>query len=93
LVDVTIEPRPSKRATIEAFYRALDAPEWAAANLDGLADILRDLSWRPVGPIRLQWRVDPDLPLADLDAIHDVVASAVVESARSPHPLSMQVLG
>jgi hypothetical protein len=43
----------SKRAAIAEFYRAVEAPAWAAPNLDGLADVLGDLSWLP--PARSPW--------------------------------------
>lgn len=36
---------------IAAIYVQLDAPSWAATNLDALADVLRDLSWLPEGPV------------------------------------------
>ncbi len=52
-MQVRIEPRPSKRETIEAIYQAVRAPSWAAPNLDALADILRDLSWLDPGPVEL----------------------------------------
>jgi hypothetical protein len=88
---VPVPPRPSKRATITAIYAGLGAPDWAAPNLDGLADVLRDLSWREPGPVTLHWQVDPQLPVADLDAIHDVIAAAAAETARSPRPVRLVV--
>jgi hypothetical protein len=92
-VQVRIEPRPSKRTTIEAIYRAVAAPQWAAPNLDALADVLRDLSWRVPGPVELDWQIDPLLPDTDLEQIHDVLAAAVAESAGGAHPLSLHVSG
>jgi hypothetical protein len=88
-----ITPRPSKLETIEEIYRAVGAPGWAALNLDALADILRDLSWLPSGPVELDWVVSPELPDADLEAIHDVLAAAVGESVGGAHPLSLRVRG
>jgi hypothetical protein len=88
-----IAPRPSKQETIEAIYHAVGAPGWAAPNLDALADILRDLSWLPPGPVELDWMVSPDLPDADLESIHDVLAAAVGESVGGAHPLSLRVRG
>lgn len=88
---VRIEPAATKRATIAAIYAALAAPEWAALNLDALADILRDLSWRAPGPLELDWRISADLPDADLAAIHDVLAAAVAESAGHRNPLTLRV--
>ncbi len=90
---VHVEPRPSKRETIEAIYAAVGAPAWAAPNLDALADVLRDLSWRPDGPIELDWQIDPELPEADTTAIADVLAAAVGESVGGAHPLSLRVHG
>ena len=90
-MDVHIGPRPTKRAVIEAIYAAVDAPKWAAPNLDALADVLRDLSWRASGPLQLDWQLDPALPDADLRAIHDVLAAAVGESVGGSHPLSLRV--
>jgi Barstar (barnase inhibitor) len=87
-----IPPRPTKRDTIQAIYDAVRAPNWAAPNLDALADILRDLSWLPPGPVNLEWQVAPDLPAPDVDAIHDVLIAAVAESARSAHPLTLRVM-
>ncbi len=46
------------REAIRAIYRQVDAPDWAAPNLDALADVLRDLSWLPPGPVSI---VLPDL--------------------------------
>ena len=92
-VQVHVGPRPSKRATIEAIYAEVGAPAWAAANLDALADVLRDLSWRPPGPIELDWEVDPGLPDDDATAIADVLAAAVGESVGGAHPLSLRVHG
>jgi hypothetical protein len=88
---VRIEPATSKRATIAAIYAALGAPDWAAPNLDALADILRDLSWRDPGPLELDWHICADLPDADLTAIHDVLAAAVAESAAGRNPLTLRV--
>jgi hypothetical protein len=38
---------------IAAIYVQVGAPSWAAANLDALADVLRDLAWLPEGPVQL----------------------------------------
>jgi hypothetical protein len=92
-VHVLIAPRPSKRETIAAIYEAVGAPAWAAPNLDALADVLRDLSWREPGPLELDWQIDPLLPGADLEQIHDVLAAATAQSAGGAHPLSLRVHG
>ena len=49
----TVEESSTKADAIRAIYRAVDAPDWAAPNLDALADVLRDLSWLPPG--RSSW--------------------------------------
>jgi hypothetical protein len=85
-----VDPASDKQATIAAIYRAIDAPAWAAPNLDALADVLRDLSWREPGAVLLDWQVSPALPAADLAAIHDVLVASVTESARSAHPLTLR---
>ncbi len=90
-MQVRIEAAPTKQATIEAIYAALDAPTWAAPNLDALADILRDLSWLDAGPIELDWHVAPELPDGDLRQLHDVLAAAVGESVGGRTPLSLRV--
>jgi barstar (barnase inhibitor) len=87
---VRIEPADTKRATIVAIYSALGAPDWAAPNLDALADVLRDLSWREPGPLELDWHISAELPDADLTAIHDVLAAAVAESATGRNPLTLR---
>ena len=92
-MQVRIEPRPSKRETIKAIYQAVHAPSWAAPNLDALADILRDLSWLEPGSLELDWRVDPQLPAADLDQIHDVLIAAIAEGVGGAHPLSLRLGG
>jgi hypothetical protein len=59
-----VAPAATKRDAIGAIYAAVQAPQWAAPNLDGLIDVLRDLSWLPPGPVvlhrpepgRLPWR-------------------------------------
>jgi hypothetical protein len=86
-----VDARATRRETIQQFYAALDAPAWAAANLDALADVLRDLSWRPPGRIELEWHVSPELPVADLDAIHNVLLTAIAEG-HTRHPLTLRVI-
>ncbi len=92
-MQVRIEPRPSKRETIVAIYQAVRAPSWAAPNLDALADILRDLSWLDPGPVELDWQVDPQLPAADLDQIHDVLIGVIAEAVGGAHPLALRLHG
>jgi Barstar (barnase inhibitor) len=54
----------SKREAIAEFYRAVEAPSWAAPNLDGLADVLNDLSWLPTGEITLAWVAAARCPMS-----------------------------
>jgi hypothetical protein len=75
------------RAVIADLYRQVDAPGWAAANLDGLADILRDLSWLPDGPVEITVPPLGEVPRSERHALLDVLQRAVDESATSPHPL------
>jgi hypothetical protein len=67
---------------IRAVYAQVRAPAWAAANLDALADVLRDLSWLPEGPVVV------DLP-AD-ERVAAVLRRAVAETAAGPRPLRLQ---
>jgi hypothetical protein len=77
----------TKPDAIGAVYRQVHAPDWAAANLDGLADILRDLSWLPAGPVEIRTPVvsDPE-EQRSLDA---VLARAADESAGSARPIRL----
>ncbi|HEV7191799.1 MAG TPA: hypothetical protein VGN35_01240 [Jatrophihabitantaceae bacterium] len=75
------------RAVISDIYRQVAAPSWAAPNLDGLADVLRDLSWLPEGPVDIAVPDLDGLPHRDRVALLGVLRRAVAESAVSPHPL------
>jgi hypothetical protein len=80
----------SKTDAIAAIYAQVAAPEWAARNLDALADVLRDLSWLPEGPVRL---VLPDLDgLTDDErhAVLSVLARAVTESIGAQRPVQIR---
>ena len=71
-----------KPEAIRAIYAAVDAPDWAAPNLDGLIDVLRDLSWLPPGPVVLH------LPAGDLpEGVMDALATAEEETAGSDRPV------
>jgi hypothetical protein len=60
---------------IADIYRQVNAPSWAAANRDALADVLRDLSWLPPGPVTIRVRpVDQTLLGAVLDAAQQETA-------------------
>jgi Barstar (barnase inhibitor) len=80
----------TKRGAISAIYAAVDAPDWAAPNLDGLADVLRDLSWLPPGRVTLVWRPSPQLSRGIRASIEEVLCTAVAESATSDHPLRIK---
>jgi len=79
----------SRRAAIESIYASVRPPEYAAANLDALADVLRDLSWLPEGPVVIDFRPDPELSEEDRAAIAAVLRHAVTETARSPRPVRL----
>ena len=81
----------AKRAAISAIYRQVAAPDWAAPNLDALADVLRDLSWLPAGPVRV---TAPDLTLLAAVERADLLVAlwrAVVESAGTSHPVTVEI--
>ncbi len=79
----------TRRAAIRSLYERVQAPDWAAPNLDGLADVLRDLSWLPPGPVALAWSPDPGLSSADRRAIEAVLRHAVDETADGPRPVRL----
>ncbi|SDJ06576.1 Barstar (barnase inhibitor) [Frankineae bacterium MT45] len=84
-----IAPAGGKSETITAIYQAVEAPSWARPNLDALADVLRDLSWLPEGPLELRWSISPDLAEADRVAIASVLAQSSQQSADSPRPFTV----
>lgn len=78
------------RAAIRDLYAQVHAPRWAAPNLDGLADVLRDLSWLPAGPVTLTL---PDLAALDDDARKALLltlARAVDESVDAERPVRVR---
>lgn len=84
---MTDAPSPLRRA-IAAIYDQVAAPGWVAPNLDGLADVLRDLSWLPDGEVVI---TVSDLPLdaggPDADRLRLVLERAVRDSAHGTHPI------
>ncbi|WP_320669610.1 barstar family protein [Patulibacter defluvii] len=52
-------------ALMRAFARDLPTPAGFGANWDALADVLRDLSWRPADGYRLELRGAGPLTVAD----------------------------
>ena len=79
-----------KVEVINAIYRQVDAPSWAAPNLDALADVLRDLSWLPAGPVELELPPLDDLDEADRRALLLTVARAVDDSVESARPVRIR---
>lgn len=69
---------------IADIYRQVDAPEWAAPNLDALADVLRDLSWLPAGPIALDV---PQLAGPDDARLRGVLWQVAEETGNGPRPI------
>jgi hypothetical protein len=69
---------------ILAIYLQVGAVEWPAVNLDALADVLRDLSWLPVGPVNL---VVPDLAEPDATQLRAVLWQVAGETADGPRPI------
>lgn len=80
--------RDGLRAAIADVYGQLRAPDWAAPNLDGLADVLRDLGWLPPGPVTV--RV-PAAAGADLARLVTVLVDAERDSAGGERPVRVLV--
>ena len=68
---------------VRAVYAQVGAPQWAAPNLDALADVLRDLSWLPSGPVTVQVAGDTPQP------VQTVLARAVAETADTSRPIRL----
>jgi len=73
------------RPAIEDVYRQVAAPSWARPNLDGLADVLRDLSWLPHGPVRVE--LPPRLGGVSAARLREVLDAAERETAAGPRPV------
>jgi barstar (barnase inhibitor) len=69
---------------IGAIYLQVDAPDWAAANLDALVDVLRDLSWLPEGPVQV---TIPEISEPVAGQLRTVLWQIVAETARGPRPV------
>jgi hypothetical protein len=80
----------AKADAIRTIYGQVGAPEWAAPNLDGLADVLRDLSWLPERPVHLTLPDLRGLPDDERAALLHVLAEAVTESIASARPVRIQ---
>jgi hypothetical protein len=75
------------RDAIRAVYGQVSAPGWAAPNLDGLADVLRDLSWRPEGDVLVALPDLIDLAPEDARRLVAVLLQAVAETIDGPRPI------
>jgi hypothetical protein len=84
-----VAPATTKRDAVGAIYAAVQAPEWAAPNLDGLIDVLRDLSWLPPGPVVLHWPDAGRLPAEDERAIRAALDIVTADTAQTDRPVSV----
>ena len=82
-----------RREIIAELYRQVGAPDWAAPNLDGLADVLRDLSWLPEGPVTILLPRLRDMAVPEREMMLRVLAAAVTESVGSARPLHVIAAG
>ncbi len=82
-----VDPASDKPALLAAIYRALDAPAYAGANYDALADIVGDLGWLPPGPVRLVWTPASSLPSAVRAEVSEILTEAVAATAGTDRPL------
>lgn len=89
-MDRWVAPATTKRDAIGAIYAAVQAPAWAAANLDGLIDVLRDLSWLPPGPVVLHRPDAGELPADDERAIRAALDIVVEETTQTDRPVSVE---
>ena len=80
----------AKADVIRTIYGQVGAPAWAAPNLDGLADVLRDLSWLPERPVHLTLPELSGLRADERTALLRVLAEAVTESIASARPVRIQ---
>lgn len=78
------------QSAVATLYAEVDAPGWAAPNLDGLADILRDLSWLPPGPVTLALPDVTALGEDDAGRLAAVLLRAETETADGPHPVRIR---
>jgi hypothetical protein len=75
------------RDAIRAIYAEVSAPAWAAPNLDGLADVLRDLSWLPEGAVFITRPALDDVAADDAERLMSVLLQAVAETTDGPRPV------
>lgn len=81
----------SKRVVIAAIYAQVAAPQWAATNLDALADVLRDLSWLPVGPVTIDLPDLAELTVEQRADLRRVLTHAARETAATARPVVLRV--
>jgi hypothetical protein len=72
---------------IRAIYAQVDAPGWAAPNLDALVDVLRDLGWLPERAVEL---VLPDVDGPDGRRMLEAVRLAAAETSEGPRPVRVR---
>jgi hypothetical protein len=77
----------AKTSAIHAIYAQVAAPRWAARNLDGLTDVLRDLSWLPEGPVLITLPDLGQLSGDDRAALLDALGAAAQESIDTERPV------
>jgi hypothetical protein len=80
----------AKREVIAELYRQVGAPDWASPNLDGLTDVLRDLSWLPEKPVLLTLPDLSGLSGPEREMLLHVLARAATESIGSPRPVRVR---
>lgn len=83
-----METSEGVRAAIGDIYQQVNAPDWASANLDGLTDVLRDLSWLPEGEVRLS--VPPVYGVEDVERAWflGILWQVADETASGPRPIT-----
>jgi hypothetical protein len=79
-----------KRSAIQSIFAQVGALDWAAPNLDALADVLRDLGWLPTGAVVLDWTPPARLAEADRLAIEALLRRSVQQSASGPRPITVR---
>ena len=77
----------TKREAIAAIYTQVSAPDWAAPNLDGLTDVLRDLSWLPDGPVTVTVPDLADCTEQERDALLTALRRVAAETYGGPRPV------
>jgi hypothetical protein len=80
----------AKAAAIRTIYAQVQAPEWAAPNLDALVDVLRDLSWLPEGPVSIVLPALDALDDAGRAALARALAQAVDDTIGSARPVQVR---